>query len=351
MASAPSLPPPPNRLRLTSPEQILTAVPYLLGFSPSQSVVVLSLRGKQIGLTMRLDLDTPIREMHETVCKRLRDDGASRAILVLFDPGAPDRPGGRPGERVARQLLRAVRQEGITVVDALSVQDGRFWSHVCTNPRCCPSVGRLVPAAGDAEHSLVASAFVALGTAPMASREELHASIGPAPAERQLELAPAFERALDVPAAQPLERWRVVVKRYTEAPPRRPLPDTEVALLVVSLRDVLIRDEILSWTAGDEISGLLAVLRELAPLAPPPFDTQVLASLAWAAYSYGDGALAAAALNRALDCDPEHTLSRLLEVALTNGVDPEKLRSVSIDLIADLRRLETRGSARSRDAR
>ena len=54
-----------------------------------------------------------------------------------------------------------------------------------------------------------------------------------------------------------------------------------------SLRDVLIRDEVISWTAGEEISGVLAVLRELAPLAPPPFDTQVLASLAWAAYSFG----------------------------------------------------------------
>ncbi len=143
-------------------------------------------------------------------------------------------------------------------------------------------------------------------------------------------------------------RWCSATRRRRREPR---CPDDEVAHLVVSIGDVLIRDEVISWTAGDEISGVLAVLRELAPLAPPPFDTQVLASLAWAAYSFGDGALASAALNRALDCDPKHNLSRLLEVALTNGVDPEKLRSVSIDLIADLRRQESRASARSRDAR
>jgi hypothetical protein len=361
MASAPSLPQPQpepqSRLRLTSPEQILTAVPYLLGFSPTQSVVVMSLRGKQIGLTMRLDIDTPPREMHQTVVKRLRADGASKAVIVLFDPDDtddpddPDDPGIRPGQRIARPLIRAVRRGGLTLVDAIVVQRGRFWSYLCDESLCCPPDGRLLPMPGQPDHSLVASTFVAMGAAPMASREELHASIAAAAPERQAELWPAFERALEVPVADPVELWRDVVRRYGEPPPRTSLPDEEVAQLVVSLRDVLIRDEIISWTAGDEISGVLAVLRDLAPLAPPPFDTQVLASLAWAAYSLGDGALAAAALNRALDCDPMHNLSRLLEVALTNGVDPEQLRSVSSKLIGDLRRLETRASVRRRDVR
>ncbi len=347
MPSAPSLPQPPARLRLTSPEHILAAVPYLLGFAPSRSVVVLSLRDKQIGLTMRLDIDTPAQELHEVVLQRLRDDGATKAVIVLFDPAEASGSGTLPGYRIGRPLVRAVRREGLTVVDALVVQQGRFWSYVCTNRRCCPPQGRPVPKAGQPDHSLVASAFVALGTAPMASRDELHASIGPAAAERHLELAPAFEEALEAPDASPLVRWRAVVERHVEAPPRRPLPDSEVAHLVVSLSDVLIRDEILSWTAGEEIAGVLAVLRELAPLAPPPFDTQVLASLAWAAYCHGDGALAAAAVNRALDCDPKHSLSRLLEMALTNGVAPESLRGVG----RDLRRLETRACSRSRDAR
>jgi hypothetical protein len=377
MASAPSLPQPESepqsepqsKLRLTSPAQILTAVPYLLGFSPARSVVVMCLRDKQVGLTMRLDIDTPPRELRETVVERLRADGANKAVIVLFDPdetGDSFDPGGsvdpgasadpadtgtRPGHRIARPLIRAVRRAGLTVVDAIVVHRGRFWSYLCDEPRCCPPEGRPLPTAGQPDHSLVASTFVAMGAAPMASREALHASIGAAAPERQAQLWPAFERALEAPAADPIDRWWEVVQRYREVPPRAPLPDDEAAQLVVSLGDVLIRDEVISWTAGDEISGVLAVLRELAPMAPPPFDTQVLASLAWSAYSFGDGALASAALNRALDSDPMHNLSRLLEVALTNGVDPEKLRSVSIDLITDLRRQESRASARSRDAR
>src|SRR5437588_9860218 len=121
MASAPSLPQPEpqsepqSKLRLTSPAQILTAVPYLLGFSPARSVVVMSLRDKQVGLTMRLDIDTPPRELRETVVKRLRADGASKAVIVLFDPDEtasvdPVDPALRPGHRIARPLIRAGRR-------------------------------------------------------------------------------------------------------------------------------------------------------------------------------------------------------------------------------------------------
>jgi hypothetical protein len=211
-----------------------------------------------------------------------------------------------------------------------------------------------MPAAGGSDHSLVASTFVAMGTAPLASREALHASVAEAPPERRAQLAPAFDRAFAEPDAAPLERWRAVVDRY-RAGPRRPadsLADDEIAQLVVSMRDVLVRDTVISWTADDdEITPALAVLRELAPLAPPPFDTQVLASLGWVAYTNGNGALAAAALDRALNTDPRHNLSRLLEVALTNGIDPEKLRAVSVDMMADLRQQESQEFWRSQGGR
>ena len=353
MAFAPSFPQPPARLRLSSPGQVLAAVPYLLGFAPSQSVVVLSLRGKQIGLTMRLDLDTPPAKLRETVVNRLRSDGATTAVIMLFDPDDLGGPGARPGARIARPLIRAVRRAGLEVRDALVVADGRFWSYLCDEPACCPPEGRLLPAAGDGDTSLVASTFVAMGSAPLASRDELSASVGPASPERRAGIVPAFERALAAPAPDPLGRWWGVVRRYADGPPRsgRALPDSEVAQLVVSLRDVAVRDEILGWTAGAEITGVLAVLRELAPLALEPFDAQVLASLAWTAYSLGDGALAAVALARARDADPGHTLARLLELALESGVKPEHLQSISSQLLADLRQLEYPDSSRSRDAR
>lgn len=333
LPSARSVPPPPSRLRLSSPEQVLAAVPYLLGFAPARSVVVLSLRGKQVGLTMRLDLDTPSPQLRKIVVNRLRGDGATTAVLIMFDPDDAAGSGGRPGADLARSLIRAIRRDGMAVKDALGVSRGRFWSYLCSEPGCCPPQGRALAAAGEPAHSLVAASFVAMGTAPLASREELAASIAASP-ERQRELAAAFAQALTTPAASALELWWTVVERYTQAPPRsgRGLSGAQVATLVLSLRDVAVRDEIVSWTAGEQITGVLAVMRELAPLAPPPFDVQVLAVLAWAAFSFGDGALAAIALQRALDADPVHRLARLLSIALENGVTPLQLKGISTEL-------------------
>jgi hypothetical protein len=355
MAFAPSLPQPPSRLRLTSPEQILAAVPYLLGFTPSRSLVVLSLRGKQVGLTMRLDLDTPPTQLRRVVVDRLHADGATMAVLILFDPdgipGEAGPPRSRPASPLARPLIRALRREGVVVKDALVVHRGRFWSYLCDEPSCCPPRGRALPAAGGPDHSLVASTFVAMGTAPLASRGELSASVAAAQPDRQAALAPAFEQAVAAPAAFPLQRWWEVVQRYTEAPPRRTLPDSEIACLIVSLGEVAIRDEIVSWTAGEEITGVMAVLRELAPLAPPPFDAQVLAALAWAAFSFGDGALAAVALERALSADPQHKLARLLSVALEGGVTPQEIRAISIELSGGVRLPAARNVFRNPDER
>ena len=349
----PSLPQPQTRLRLSTPEQVLAAVPYLLGFTPARSLVVLSLRGKQVGLTMRLDLDTPPSELRTIVLNRLRADGATTTVLILFDPDdgpkAGGRPPSRPGSGLARPLIRALRREGVAVKDALVVQKGRFWSYLCTEPACCPARGRPMPVPGQPDHTLVASTFVAMGTAPLASREELSACIEAAPPERQAALAPAFARAVAEPAAYPLQRWWETVLRYTDAPPRRALPDSEIAHLVVGLGDVAVRDEVISWTAGAEITGVREVLRVLAPDAPPPFDVQVLASLAWAALSLGEGALAAVALERAHTIDPGHGLANLLGAALESGVTPQQLRAIATDLSAGVRLPGAPDASRSPD--
>ncbi len=64
--------------------------PYLVGFEPQQSLVVLSLRGprSRLGLTARIDLPAA---RSATACARnfvnyLKRDGAARAIIVFYPP-------------------------------------------------------------------------------------------------------------------------------------------------------------------------------------------------------------------------------------------------------------------------
>ena len=317
------------RMKLSSPAEILAAVPFLLGFTPERSLVVICLRGKEIGLTMRVDIDAAL-ELRKAFVRRLLADGAGSAVLILFDPAPDDRR--RPGRSLMRAIRRAFDAEGVHVKDALGVREGRYWSYLCTNVTCCPDDGRAVPVAGTADHSKVAAPFVAVGTAPLANRLALEASIRPVTGARKTDLDAAYLLALGQPAAYPLLRWMEAVRRYAAGSGRRPhraLSTVEATRLIVGLNDVLVRDEVLSWTAAASNTGVLAVLRELAPLALPPFDTDVLAALAWAAYAFGDGALASVALERALRADPEHSLAGLLATALDGGVTPTHLHEIS----------------------
>ena len=45
-----------SAIKLTSPHELLAVVPYLLGFNPTHSIMVLCLRDHRLGLTQRLDL-------------------------------------------------------------------------------------------------------------------------------------------------------------------------------------------------------------------------------------------------------------------------------------------------------
>ena len=104
-------------VRLTSPGDIAAAVPHLCGYVPTESLVVLSLRGgrARVGLTMRFDL--PVEEgdpeLADLAAVRLAADGARRAVAVhgrarggrgVTPSTSPTdgRPKPAPGRRTAR---------------------------------------------------------------------------------------------------------------------------------------------------------------------------------------------------------------------------------------------------------
>ena len=45
-------------ISLTGPDSIVEAVPYLLGFTPTDSLVLVGLQGTSLTVTARIDLDT-----------------------------------------------------------------------------------------------------------------------------------------------------------------------------------------------------------------------------------------------------------------------------------------------------
>src|SRR4051812_49810640 len=83
-------------VRMSDPGEIAAAVPYLLGFRPEESVVLVALGGPsggRLGLIVRVDLPAPedAAEAAEVAANGIATDRPA-GVLVLIVSEAPDEP-------------------------------------------------------------------------------------------------------------------------------------------------------------------------------------------------------------------------------------------------------------------
>lgn len=140
----------PEHLIISGPEDILGYVPHTLGYWPSRSLVAMTMQGRRLGATLRVDLP----EGEPTRCGRedfagtvadylLADMEADGTLLIFFtDDGWAD-PAGPPGSRMLlADLEPALGLAGMPVRDAWYV-GAEYWRNAyCTDPGCCPLPGR-----------------------------------------------------------------------------------------------------------------------------------------------------------------------------------------------------------------
>lgn len=325
--------------RLTSPAQVVAALPLQLGYVPTESLVVVCChepRGR-LGLTLRFDLP-PVAgepELVEEVVARVRHEQASRLVVVVWtdEPDGPDRA--RSG------LVRSLRQALPEVVwtEAALVRGGRFWSYLCEVPTCCPPEGRLVDEARQSDAvQLIEAEGVLSGRAVLADRASLARSLaGPvgraAAAARarchraELRLAEQLRRAgLEATAAQALALWESAVRRFADPPAG--LDPTEAAVLAVSLCDRWLRDQVAGCPDAD-VPALLGLLEEVLRRTPAPYDADACALYAWVRYGTGGGTEVTLALERALTSDPAHRLAGLVLDLLLAQVSPAVVRDLA----------------------
>ena len=334
--------------RVRSPGEIALVVPQVLGFVPSESLVVISLREPRgrMGLVQRWDLphadwSTPDWWVQETIGRAVADE-ATGILLVVFTE-RPDDDGELPLMDVVDQLGRRATEAGLAVGDAVLVRDSRWWSYVCAAPECCPLEGTPLAASADAASvTLIAAERALSGRAVLRSREELEASIAaelPLGEELAREaLAAAWVEQVVARAEDPLACRRALLERWQRAiaacaDPRVVLQDEDAWALVASVRDGPTRDALLS-DALERPRELQAVLERLCRRSVPPFDADLCTLLAWTAYLTGGGALTSIALERALRDNPEQSGANSLLACLGGGVHPEELRSMLVASLA-----------------
>jgi hypothetical protein len=318
-----------HRLVLRSASDLLAAVPYLIGFHPTDSVVVVALRGRRVVFAARGDLPPATAAGRHDLAVHFggvlaRQNAAGVAVIGYGDP-----------DRVApavRAVSDVLARTGLAILDELRVTDDRYWSLSCDDPDCCPPAG--VPF--DAGSSEVAAAATYAGHVALPDRQALvdrvAPVVGPARtamrratrrAERRLDRLLAGAAGDDLLGARALRTAGATAVDDAAARHRDggPLTDDEVAWLSLLLSYVPVRDH--AWrrlTGGDEWQLALwtDVLRRTEPaLAPPPASL-----LAFAAWRAGQGALAAVALDRALLADPAYSMAVLLDQAVRAGIPP-----------------------------
>lgn len=297
-------------LSARGPEDLLAAVPVILGFEPEESVVMLTFGGRHT-FHARVDLP-PVEHEDELVDLLLapaRRHGVRRVALALY--ADTDRHPGWHTRRLARRLVRAFEGAGIPVIACLGVRDRRWFD----------LVGRGSPEHGvpfDPERHLFRAQAVVEGEVIESSRSGLAARIARDAAAAAL-VAPhlATQRPCDGDAvAAILERCLA-----GGAVP----DDRETARLLLGLAVPQVRDR--AWWGMTRASSRerVRLWTDVTRRAPSGHAADVAAVLAFSAWMAGDGALAWCAVDRCREEQPDHSLAALVDDVLTAAVPPAEL--------------------------
>jgi Domain of unknown function (DUF4192) len=338
-ANPPDTRTPQQRVRISSPLTLLAVIPGLLGFEPADSLVVIGTGqpGAEVQLTLRYDLPEPAARREaaaiaDGVTNILTVQHITTAAAVGYGPDGAVAP-------VASALRARAAEAGIALTEVLRAEDGRYWSYICSNPRCCPPEGTPFDVA---DHP-VARAFAASGRQVLASRQELAATIAPADgdqatamrlatrrAERQLtarvsQMTPVSHRnarrRLAAAVGQPMTVD--AIRRYQAGETIGPEP---AAWLTVALRELRVRDDAWARMLPEYNAAHTRLWTDLTRLAQPGYVAAPASLLAFVAWQAGDGALANLALDRALADNQRYSMARLLRRALDSGAPPSVAR-------------------------
>lgn len=343
-------------LKLHYPGDVLAAVPFVLGFEPTNSLVAISLRGRRqrVGLVMRTDYpeqaDLEYFEIAaENMVTHLRRDEARGVILISYPPASEIDLTGKPGDSALTILESVALQSGISVREALIVADGRWWSTRCQDGSCCPLTGTPLPVLG--ESRVAAEVVVRGGPMPFANEGELVASLAHHDSLLSQCLAQTIEDRVDELLIQrpneDIEQIRQGQLRAVDEcfalwcesdgnlqmfAGRMPL----LAEVVIGVQGIMLRDYALGIHTEASLERAVALWRWLLTLAPEGTVASIACLAAATAYESGDGALAQRALDRAFIDAPDYSLAHLLRRVFTAGFPPRTFAEMRDDLHAEI---------------
>ncbi|WP_225101015.1 DUF4192 domain-containing protein [Streptomyces sp. CoH27] len=355
-----------TQVTLRTPAELADALPYLLGYRPEDSMVLVALHDREgrgrFGGRARLgipaneeDWEAAARQLAQGLVRGSERRGSRPEQMVAYvcqepGPGESGRDVKRRLGRLAQLLRTQCGDLDVPVIEALCISDGRYWSYCCPIEGCCPEDGSPMGLPGT---SVLAAAATYAGIQVRGTLRELRARLQPWETSAALEQEVALDaagmtlvpRILDEAsrpdvAEETLALAERIMRRFAAAAPvsgthRADLRDDgmlahdEAARLILGLQDRTTRDRAAAWMEGEEAGPALRLWRAVARRCVGSYGEHAAAPLTlagWVAWSTGDELEAREALAMALGADPDYLFARLLHQACNEGLDPEGIR-------------------------
>jgi hypothetical protein len=317
---------------LTSAHDLITAIPFLIGFHPSDSIVLISIKDGAIGLAMRIDLPEQLEsEAIDLLAHHFIRDEAESALLVAYMPENRD-----DGDSVLISLGAGLIRNGINIQESIVVRGGRYRSIICRDLICCPPIGKSIPSIEDSK--MAVEHVVAGIPMPYSNISDLIEALAADPSSLSHAWSDEVSQYFIAEDSEELRELRrdgvetmdLLVDEYRMG--RGPTDRTLVARMIGRMIDVQVRDYALGVHREDTYDLFFTMWRELLRLAPRGFVAPIACVVAAMAYEGGDGALAQKALDRAFADDEKYPLAALLRRVFNAGWPPESFAQMRNEL-------------------
>lgn len=315
----------PTTITVADRQGLVALMPYLLGFHPTNSLVLVGLDGSRVTLCARLDLDCPLIHARETV------QALAQHRVTLLAVAYGDRESAEPALDNIEELAASTDCE---LADAMRITDGHIYPR-CADGCCHPEP--VNPVAAPAVHA------VAAGISPARSRNDYAAQLAPVPDVEQARMYQAVEYAAShltqLLAGATEHTAQLLVARLSERAITEAvatlacggrLTDDQAARMWLLLTIPAVRDNAIRRLTGqrEHIQFWIDLTRRCADEGRAWAATM----LACAAIRHSNTMLAGLALDEAIATGHAGELTNLLQRCIRSGANPRDLA----DLIATL---------------
>lgn len=370
-------------LRISEPSELLSYLPYHLGFQPQESVVALAVRGqrRRVGLLLRIDISDLLHpeageERRKILRSHMEADGAHALILVTYTNSDFSPTGTSPtaySQLQLRQLLTDLERQfddDLPVLSSWVITPDHYFQ---LQDGAVPPRDMWSDAAELVNTATVASAVYA-GAMVVPDRAAL-ADIPRAEAKDRDRAQRATLRWLERNRADGEKTWRIeswqlwedaiAAQMQAQASPAHESPEAAplvadpllLGRLQAGLENIRIRDAVMvsclpgmgdlpyrsvatdareevarsvdrvlnskhAARPGAEVRAVEQLLSGIYAHCAAARSTPALTVLAWISWWRGNGARASVLIDRALEADPSYNMARLVERMIEVGMPP-----------------------------